>query len=39
MKDDVTEVDEVIVTGYQDISKRKMTGAAVVISSDQLTER
>lgn len=32
-------LDEVIVTGYQDISKPKMTGSAVVITSDQLTER
>lgn len=32
-------LDEVIVTGYQDISKPKMTGSAVVITADQLTER
>lgn len=32
-------LDEVIVTGYQDISKPKMTGSAVVITSDQLTDR
>ena len=32
-------LEEVIVTGYQDISKPKMTGSAVVITGDQLTER
>lgn len=32
-------LDEVIVTGYQDISKPKMTGSAVVITADQLTDR
>lgn len=30
---------DVIVTGYQDIAKPKMTGSAVVISADKLTER
>lgn len=44
MKQDVTmtsdnRINEVIVTGYQDISLPKMTGAAVTITSEQLTDR
>lgn len=34
-----TELNEVVVTGYQDIQKPKMTGSAVTISSDKLMER
>lgn len=32
-------LEEVVVTGYQDISKPKMTGAVTTISADALTER
>ena len=44
VKQDVTmtnnnELSEVIVTGYQDISKPKMTGAVTTINADMLTER
>ena len=38
MKPDVM-IDEVIVTGYQDISKPKMTGAVTTISADKLDSR
>lgn len=38
MKGD-TELAEVIVTGYQDIAKPKMTGSAVTVSSNDLMER
>ena len=34
-----TRLEEVVVTGYQDISKPKMTGSAVVITADKLGER
>jgi len=37
--DDDNLVGEVIVTGYQDIQKSKMTGSAVTISSAKLDER
>lgn len=44
VKQDVTmtnnnELSEVIVTGYQDISKPKMTGAVTTINADMLNER
>ena len=32
-------IDEVIVTGYQDISKPKMTGAVTTITADKLDDR
>lgn len=32
-------LQEVVVTGYQEISRLKMTGAAVTITADKLTER
>lgn len=32
-------LEEVVVTGYQDISKPKMTGAVTTINSDKLQER
>lgn len=32
-------IDEVIVTGYQDISKPKMTGSVTTISADKLNDR
>ena len=38
MKPDVM-IDEVIVTGYQEISKPKMTGAVTTISADKLDSR
>jgi hypothetical protein len=34
-----TELNEVVVTGYQNIQKPKMTGSAVTISSGKLMER
>lgn len=34
-----TRLDEVVVTGYQDIQKPKMTGAVTTISADKLSER
>lgn len=34
-----TRLDEVVVTGYQDISKPKMTGSVTTISADKLNER
>lgn len=34
-----TNLDEVIVTGYQTISKKNMTGATITINSDQLQDR
>lgn len=44
LKQDVTmtsdnRINEVIVTGYQDISMPKMTGAAVTVTAEQLTDR
>lgn len=44
LKQDVTmtsdnRINEVIVTGYQDISLPKMTGAAVTVTAEQLTDR
>lgn len=32
-------INEVVVTGYQDIKKEKMTGSAVTIKADKLEER
>lgn len=34
-----TRLEEVVVTGYQDISKPKMTGSVTTISADKLTSR
>lgn len=34
-----TALEEVVVTGYQDIAKPKMTGSVTTISSDMLQER
>ena len=34
-----TFINEVVVTGYQDISKPKMTGAVTTVSADQLSDR
>lgn len=38
MENDNT-LNEVVVTGYQDIAKPKMTGSATAITADKLTER
>lgn len=35
----VTMMSEVVVTGYQDIKKEKMTGSVATISADKLEER
>lgn len=35
----VTMMSEVVVTGYQDIKKEKMTGSVATISADKLDER
>ena len=39
MKSDAGQLNEVVVTGYQDIAKPKMTGSAVTISANDLMER
>lgn len=39
LEDDVSEMDEVVVTGYQTITREKVTGAASTISARQLEER
>lgn len=39
METQVTMMSEVVVTGYQDIKKEKMTGSVATISSDKLNER
>lgn len=39
LEDDVNEMDEVVVTGYQNIMREKVTGAASTISARQLEER
>ncbi len=39
METHVTMMSEVVVTGYQDIKKEKMTGSVATISSEKLEER
>lgn len=39
MKENSSQLNEVVVTGYQSIQKPKMTGSVVTISSDKLMER
>lgn len=39
METHVTMMSEVVVTGYQDIKKEKMTGSVATISADKLDER
>ena len=39
MKEEVSEMDEVVVTGYQTINREKVTGSTSKISSKQLEER
>lgn len=34
-----TALDEVVVTGYQTISKKNMTGATITLNSEQLSDR
>jgi len=35
----VSQMEEVIVTGYQEVKKEKMTGAVTTISSEKLSDR
>jgi TonB-linked SusC/RagA family outer membrane protein len=39
LEDNVNVLGEVVVTGYQDIQKGKMTGSAVTITADKLNDR
>lgn len=39
LEEDAGMMDEVVVTGYQDIAKEKMTGAVTTIRSDKLERR
>lgn len=39
MLEDVSQMEEVIVTGYQEVKKEKMTGAVTTISSEKLSDR
>jgi TonB-linked SusC/RagA family outer membrane protein len=39
MKSDKLFLDEVVVTGYQDIQKKKVTGAIATVSSNKIEER
>jgi TonB-linked SusC/RagA family outer membrane protein len=39
LQSDINVLKDVVVTGYQDIQKTKMTGAAVTITADKLNDR
>lgn len=39
MKEAHRELDDVVVTGYQTIAREKVTGAAVTVTADELSER
>lgn len=39
MKEDVSEMEEVVVTGYQDINKTRMTGAVEVVTAKEITNK
>ena len=39
MKEDVTMMSEVVVTGYQDISREKVTGSVSTVSAEKLEDR
>ena len=39
MQTNYSMMDEVVVTGYQEVKKEKMTGSVATISSDKLNER
>lgn len=39
LQSDVNVLNDVVVTGYQDIQKTKMTGAATTITADKLNDR
>ena len=39
MLEDVSQMEEVIVTGYQEVKKEKMTGAVTTICSEKLSDR
>lgn len=39
LEDDASEIEEVVVTGYQSISREKVTGSASTVTSDDLSRR
>ncbi|MDR1720098.1 MAG: SusC/RagA family TonB-linked outer membrane protein [Dysgonamonadaceae bacterium] len=39
LKDDVSQINQVVVTGYQTISREKSTGAVTTVNSAELAER
>ena len=39
MQEDITEMDEVVVTGYQTIRKERMTGTTATITANQIAGR
>lgn len=39
LEDSVSEIDQVVVTGYQTISREKVTGAVVTVTDDELSAR
>ncbi len=39
LKEDAKMINEVVVTGYQDIKKEKMTGSVTTIRTDKINER
>ena len=39
LEDDVTEMDEVVVTGYQEIKKERMTGSTETITSKDIVNK
>ncbi|WP_164719968.1 SusC/RagA family TonB-linked outer membrane protein, partial [Butyricimonas faecihominis] len=39
LEDDVTEMDEVVVTGYQEIKKTRMTGSVEVVTSKDIANK
>ena len=39
LEDDASEIEEVVVTGYQSISREKVTGSASTVTSEDLSRR
>lgn len=39
LEDDASQIEEVVVTGYQSISREKVTGSASTVSSEDLSRR
>ena len=39
LEDNVTEMDEVVVTGYQEIKKTRMTGSVEVVTSKDIANK